>query len=275
MFGSNSTCTCATTRLLELRMYGVCQYIVTERLEMLAAAGGTAWKLHASAAKQVLEASDKEDDEDLEEYKYWEPVLYLWQVAAGDLDEDEEPGQLVFTDFTTTRFLVVNVNASDCADVKTKAASQANSFFNLAHYIGYKPEFVLFASLTPAKAEIPEDLRNFIKAVSSLSNLPCPSPAGDGWGVITSSTFSPCLSETQLQRIDEVCKGALSGHMGGGVMASFMGALSPSSMVPRIVRDCRAEAGLTAEQAYAQVLNQATPLALHAPVFLNRTRSFD
>ncbi len=108
--------------------------------------------------------------------------------------------------------------------------------------------------MTPTTTELPADLRNFIKAASSSSKLPCPTPAGDGWGIVDASTFSPCLSKTQLHRIDAVCKGALSGHMGGGMMGSMMGAFSPSSMVPKMIQDNRAEAGLTAESAYAQVI---------------------
>jgi hypothetical protein len=121
MFGSNSACTCATTRLLELRMFGVCQYIQTEKLKRLAANSVT-WKMHANAVKQVLDSSDIADDDDDDEVnKYWQPVLYSWQVAAGDLDEGEDPGQLVFTDFTTTRYLVVNVKTCE-GDDAAKAA---------------------------------------------------------------------------------------------------------------------------------------------------------
>ena len=43
---SNSNCTCATTRLLELRMYGVYQYTLTERLERIASTEGITGKLY-------------------------------------------------------------------------------------------------------------------------------------------------------------------------------------------------------------------------------------
>ncbi|KAJ7041998.1 hypothetical protein C8F04DRAFT_1208237 [Mycena alexandri] len=191
MMSINTSGTCATTRLTQCRDFGVYMNDVTRKFER-----------DPEYATDLMSRWSEETKAE------WPPILYLYE---------RDWGHLVFTDLTTTRFLLVMIfpNECDCGnfshhDYGALTKFQADRFMSLLKYLYHteqKPNWFAFTHLTRmVRATFVTQSNGYTLDPMFLGTLePPPSDVRNIFHV-TSQTFIPSLLSNELESIDTLLK---------------------------------------------------------------------
>ncbi|GAA5969088.1 hypothetical protein JCM3765_003434 [Sporobolomyces pararoseus] len=104
----NMSGTCATTRLLQcpylsLSMVDVSGKFAPHKKEGATDLGPEMWEILKKALENIKSRLNKG-----EKRQQWYPILYAWELYRGAVSNPVDFGQLVFTNGTLTKFLLVN-----------------------------------------------------------------------------------------------------------------------------------------------------------------------
>ncbi|CAL5225400.1 g8210 [Coccomyxa viridis] len=159
----NRSGSCACSRLLQTRFLGVNSVSIEDKVGKEAEEPGP-------GLPQGYHVNTKPDD-----YKLMDLAIHSMmhcEAAAGGTKETKfvaesiarkpvDFGNLIFTDLTTTRFVVVELErclVGEGQPAKFRAEQRAHILFCLAKYLGYAPKWVRYATSTPENPELPTDL---------------------------------------------------------------------------------------------------------------------
>ncbi|KAJ6630299.1 hypothetical protein B0H10DRAFT_2160282 [Mycena sp. CBHHK59/15] len=201
----NTSGTCATTRLIQCRDLGVYANDVGRKFDR---SPENATDLSAEdfmARKLVIEQVQEWSERTKQEYA---PILYLYEIVKASAKRERDWGHLVFTDMTTTRFLLVMIFPATCDcgnfshhDYDALTKYQADRFMSLLKYLHHdegKPDWVRATYVTKS-TEYNLDPR-------FLETLEPPSGANSKIFHVTPAIFVPSLLSNELDNIDNVLK---------------------------------------------------------------------
>ncbi|KAJ7184545.1 hypothetical protein C8R46DRAFT_1064376 [Mycena filopes] len=197
---------CATTRLIQCRDFGVHTNDVTRKFE---GDPEGATDLEANdfiARRNVIEQVHAWAEENETE---WTPILYMYEIikSSGKRQSERDWGNLVFTDLTTTRFLLVMIFPDECDcgndshhDYGALTKFQADRFMSLLRYLYHteqKAEWVHATYVTNSNPGYTLDPA-FLRTLES----------SDSPNVfhVTAETFVPSLLAPELESIDTLLR---------------------------------------------------------------------
>ncbi|KAI0081597.1 hypothetical protein K474DRAFT_1251098 [Panus rudis PR-1116 ss-1] len=204
----NLSGTCATTKLLQCRELGVYECEVSRKFEQDPHQVRDLDCLDFLARKKVVDQVAKWVGNTRDPLKQWLPILYDWEVVKGSAKRVRDRGHLIFTDMTTTRFLLVmcfGQSRSTCGsnisfeeDYATMTKANADRFMSLLKYLYHdegKPNFVRATYTTLDKGLHPDFLG---------TNFDAPIKPGAPIFHVTAENFVPSLLPGEIERIDSM-----------------------------------------------------------------------
>jgi len=203
---------CASTKLIQCREMGVYQCDVTRKFDQdpnqvvdLHKADFIVRKKIVKTVERWVESKQRAGQRVMDE---WLPILYDYELVKGSAKRLKDRGHLVFTDMTTTRFLLVMCfgdNASSCVhnmsfedDYVSVTKANAHRFFSLLKYLFHdegQPAFVRATYTTLQTGLHPEFLASVDKAPSS-ADVPI--------FHVTEENFTPSLQAGEVERINNL-----------------------------------------------------------------------
>ncbi|KAJ7765748.1 hypothetical protein B0H16DRAFT_401759 [Mycena metata] len=205
MMSINTSGTCATTRLTQCRDFGVYMNDVTRKFERDPEYATDLSLDDFMARKNVIEQVSRWSEERNAE---WPPILYLYEIVKASAKRERDWGHLIFTDLTTTRFLLVMIFPSECDcgnfshhDYGALTKFQADRFMSLLKYLYHteqKPNWVRATFVTQSNG--------YALDPTFLGTLEPPSSDVPNIFHVTSETFVPSLLSNELESIDTLLK---------------------------------------------------------------------
>ncbi|KAJ7145002.1 hypothetical protein C8R43DRAFT_1198433, partial [Mycena crocata] len=206
----NKSGTCATTRLTQCRDFGVYMNDVTSKFERDPEFSTDLSEDDFMARKNVIEQVATWSKGEKEE---WPPILYLYEIVKASAKREanfhaRDWGHLIFTDLTTTRFLLVMIFPDECNcgnfshhDYDALTKYQADRFMSLLKYVYHdegKPKWVRATYVTRSNgyALDPLFLQTFDAPPSDIRNI----------SLVTADTCVPSLLSNELDSIDTLLK---------------------------------------------------------------------
>ncbi|KAJ7348866.1 hypothetical protein DFH08DRAFT_913925 [Mycena albidolilacea] len=200
----NTSSTCATTRLTQCRDFGVYMNDVTKKFlrdpEQAPDLSEADFMARKNVIEQVSEWSEGIGAE-------WPPILYLYEIVKASAKRERDWGHLIFTDLTTTRFLLVMIFPEECDcgnfshhDYGALTKYQADRFMSLLKYLYHtenKPAWVRATYVTKKNG--------FTLDPPFLQTFDPPTNSGKIFHV-TADTFVPSLLSNELESIDALLK---------------------------------------------------------------------
>jgi len=218
----NTSGTCATTRLTQCRGFGVYMNDVSKKFhrdpELATDLGKEDFRARKDVIGQVARWAEGKSEE-------WVPILYLYEIVKASAKRERDWGHLVFTDLTTTRFLLVMVFPDECNcgnfshhDYDALTKYQANRFMSLATYLYHKegiPEWVRATYVTKSTgyALDPRFLQTFDIPPSDLRKI----------SHVTADTFVPSMLPSERDIINTLLKQGNKELPGANVSARVLG----------------------------------------------------
>ncbi|KAJ6567147.1 hypothetical protein B0H19DRAFT_720409 [Mycena capillaripes] len=222
----NTSGTCATTRLTQCRDFGVYQNDVTRKFERDPEYATDLSEGDFMARKNVIEQVAKWAEGQVNEIdQEWPPILYLYEVIKASAKREasllngpeliyhltfrkRDWGHLIFSDLTTTRFLLVMVFPEECNcgnyshhDYDALTQYQADRFMSLLKYLYHTeqpPKWVRGTYVTKSNGYLldPVFLQTFDPPSDDVRNI----------FHVTAKTFVPSLLSNELASIDTLLK---------------------------------------------------------------------
>ncbi|KAJ7119004.1 hypothetical protein C8R44DRAFT_841344 [Mycena epipterygia] len=201
----NTSGTCATTRLKQCRDFGVYMNDVTNKFDRDPEFATDLSAEDFSARKNVIEqVADWSEGKKQE----WAPILYLYEIVKASAKRERDWGHLIFTDMTTTRFLLVMVFPEECNcgnfshhDYDALTKYQADRFMSLLTYLHHtegKPNWVRATYVTRSNGYALDPL--------FLQSFDAPPNNSGKISHVTADTFVPSLLSNELDSIDTLLK---------------------------------------------------------------------
>lgn len=146
----NTSGTCATTRLIQCRDLGVYTNDVSRKFQRSPEDAPDLSRDDFLARKKIINqvsryCADRARETKSEYEDQYVPILYLYELVKASAKRERDWGHLVFTDMTTTRFLVVMIFPPTCNcgnfshhDYDALTKYQADRFFSLLTYLHHK-----------------------------------------------------------------------------------------------------------------------------------------
>ncbi|KIK63636.1 hypothetical protein GYMLUDRAFT_40705 [Collybiopsis luxurians FD-317 M1] len=210
----NRSETCATRRLNQCTDFGVNTNDVTQKFYGDPDDATDLSELDFYARKAIIEEVAEWCDENegkkpevIHENK-WTPILYRYEIVKSSAKRARDWGDLVFTDATISRYLIVMIFPETCEcgnfshhDYDSITKYQADRLMSLLTYLhhdwkwGNRPNWVRATYTTPErKFKLTPD---FLTKIGSMSLKPfiCH---------VTPDDFVPSLSPSELEKIDNV-----------------------------------------------------------------------
>ncbi|CAL1712528.1 unnamed protein product [Somion occarium] len=136
--------TCATTKLMQCRNFGVYECEVSAKFERGPENLQDLSKDDFLARKKVVDAVEKWNEQ-RNKYETYHLILYDYEIVKGSTKRVRDRGHLIFIDLTTSRFLLVmcfgdssdahKPNVSYEEDYAKLTKANANRFMSLAKYV--------------------------------------------------------------------------------------------------------------------------------------------
>ncbi|KAI0055379.1 hypothetical protein BV25DRAFT_1921855 [Artomyces pyxidatus] len=207
----NTSGLCATTKLLQCRNFGVFQVDISRKFQRGPEAAPDLTEEDFYARKDVVDQVGKYTDENIPEGHplEWVPILYQFEVARSAAKRDRDWGHIVFTDLTTTRFLLVmcfGPSQCDCGnpyhhDYEELTKYQADRFMSLATYVYHKGNKLNWVRATYTTT----DSKVLPVSFMDPNNVPTGSePGKPSIFHITADDFVPSLLPAELEKIDNL-----------------------------------------------------------------------
>ncbi|KAJ6457059.1 hypothetical protein C8R47DRAFT_1164628 [Mycena vitilis] len=204
----NVSGTCATTRLTQCRGLGVYQNDVSGKFQRDPERATDLSEEDFMARKDVIEqVSDWAEKQTQRLDKEWPPILYLYEIVKASAKRERDWGHLVFSDLTTTRFLLVMIFPDECNcgnyshhDYDALTKYQADRFMSLLKYLYHEqpPKWVRATYVTKSSGYALDPL--------FLQTLEPPSDNVRNVFHVTADTFVPSLLSNELESIDTLLK---------------------------------------------------------------------
>ncbi|KAJ7494363.1 hypothetical protein B0H11DRAFT_2004322 [Mycena galericulata] len=202
----NTSGTCAATRLTQCRDFGVYMNDVSGKFNRDPELATDLSEQDFMARKNVIGqvgrwSAGKKPEE-------WVPILYLYELVKASAKRERDWGHLIFTDLTTTRFLLVMIFPEECNcgnfshhDYDALTKYQADRFMSLATYLYHtegKPNWVRATYVTRSNGyQIdPLFLQNFNPPPSNVRKI----------SHVTADTFVASMLPAEREGIDTLLK---------------------------------------------------------------------
>eukprot|EP00775_Hariotina_reticulata_P003749 gene3749-4007_t len=127
-------------------------------------------------------------------------IMFNWQLCEGAAKCLEDWGDLIFTDHTTKKFVVVEVDtfaSMPPRQLQQHAERRGQQLFGLLTYLGYSPDWVRCTTFR-------DELRVPATLPEGLLDLESKGGAAAGFTQIDASTFKPCLLASMLDKFDTI-----------------------------------------------------------------------
>ncbi|KAJ7290140.1 hypothetical protein C8J57DRAFT_1114099 [Mycena rebaudengoi] len=202
----NTSGTCATTRLIQCRNLGVYMNDVTAKFERSPENATDLTLADFTARKKIIEEVGRWSAAGKSKVDEWAPILYLYEIVKASAKRERDWGHLVFTDLTTTRYLLIMIFPATCNcgnfshhDYDALTKYQADRFISLLKYLHHEegpPKWVRATYVTGPNdyALDPLFLKTFDPPSSGKSKI----------FHVTSTTFVPSLLSNELDSIDNL-----------------------------------------------------------------------
>ncbi|KAI0045684.1 hypothetical protein FA95DRAFT_1521210 [Auriscalpium vulgare] len=203
---------CATTKLLQCRDFGIYQVDVSRKFQRGPDGAPDMHEDDFYARKRVIDQvadwtesmAGKKRPGSLDE---WTPILYHFEIARSAAKRARDWGHIVFTDPTTTRFLIVmcfgqpqcNCGNPFHDDYDNLTKYQADRFMSLLTYLyhdGNKPKWVRATYTTLANKDLP------VSFIDPLAEQPAKSSPPVFH--VTAENFVPSLLPAEIEKIDNL-----------------------------------------------------------------------
>ncbi|TCD69037.1 hypothetical protein EIP91_009100 [Steccherinum ochraceum] len=211
----NLSGTCATTKLVQCRQMGVYECEVTRKFQQdprdvqdLHEADFLARKKVVDEVADWIESRTPQGARRPSPMDDWSPILYDYEIVKGSAKRLKDRGHLIFTDMTTTRFLLVMCfgdEASSCEhnmsyedDYAAITKANAHRFFSLLKYVynGEQPPKFVRATYTTTHAGLHPEFLSSVENAPSSEAVPI--------FHITPDNFTPSLLPGEVERIDNL-----------------------------------------------------------------------
>ncbi|TFY81139.1 hypothetical protein EWM64_g2874 [Hericium alpestre] len=213
----NKSGLCATTKLLQCRGFGPRMCSVASKFDGPPESAPDLHKEDFYARNDVVQQVQQwvNTSANTDEHEEWVPILYHYEVVRSSAKRARDWGNLVFTDLTTTRFLLVMCfGPPSCAcgnpfhdDYDLLIKFHAERFMSLVIYLYHderKPLWVRATYTTLKTKKIPVEFMSFKDSpVSGTKKSPI--------FHVTADNFAPSLLDSELEKIDNILAGTKFG----------------------------------------------------------------
>ncbi|KIJ60149.1 hypothetical protein HYDPIDRAFT_161442 [Hydnomerulius pinastri MD-312] len=229
----NKSEACAATKLIQCRDFGVYMSDVSEKFQRSPQSTPDLTQEEFMARKKIIQQVEESAGRNRGKrgmVDEWAPILYRYEVVKGSAKRQCDWGHLLFTDMTTTRFLLVMVFPRPCNcgnlshnDYETLTKYQADRLMCLLTYLHHdegRPQFVRATYVTPTNGWVldPEYLASF---------TPPKAPTKDSKFApiihVTPNNFVPSLLPGDLEKIDNLLARKSGGRPPQSVRSQVMG----------------------------------------------------
>ncbi|EPQ51019.1 hypothetical protein GLOTRDRAFT_81621 [Gloeophyllum trabeum ATCC 11539] len=211
----NRSCTCATTRLIQCRGFGVYQNDISAKFDKSPDEVPDLAKEDFLARKKIIDQVAAWVDEHQDKtpqiiYKNeWVPILYGYEIVKGSAKRNRDWGHLIFTDLTLTRYLLVmcfgdpkcNCGSPFHHDYDAIVKYNTDRFMSLLKYLHHddaRPNWVRATYTTSKNRSLDPDFLNSLEGPKAGTSTTPPIFH------VTPDNFTPSLLASDIEKIDNL-----------------------------------------------------------------------
>nr|GAT47550.1 predicted protein [Mycena chlorophos] len=211
----NRSETCATTKLLQLRDFGINENDITPKFLRSPENSPDLSREEFVARKRVIEQIDGLEATGRHGLP-WLPILSKYEIVKGSAKKARDWGHLLFATATTNQFLLVMIFPDECNcgnyshhDYESLTKYHANKVLCLAKYIWHteqSPKWIRATYLTPSSGydldpsfAVPQTAGTALDVLQSLNSHP-----SGRYFHIDIADVKPGLTPSETERIDAV-----------------------------------------------------------------------
>jgi len=213
----NTSETCATTKLIQCRSFGISMNDVSGKFMKSPDASPDLSEEEFKARKIVMGQVDawciaNEEKPEMIYQNRWAPILYKYEIVKTSAKRERDWGHLVFTDMTLTRFLLVMIFPSACNcgnhshhDYEALIKYQADRLMSLLKYLHHKearPSWIRATYTTPSHQFKLDPV--FLDSHDPPSGVQGESAQFPPIIHVTPDNFTPSLLPGDLEKIDNL-----------------------------------------------------------------------